>query len=132
MSKILQKTKYIYLSIIYFFLVKNAYGAHSDTHPPNGDSSTEVVRLENPLNVKNIPDFLAQILDLLVMVAVPIAVLFIIYSGFLFVTARGNSEKLKKARMVLLGTLVGTALILGAALIANVIAGTITQLGGNT
>jgi hypothetical protein len=94
---------------------------------PGDDSPT---KLKNPLKFDSIPDLLAQLLDLVVMVAVPIAILFLIYAGFLFVSARGSEEKLTKAKSVLLYTVVGIALIVGAALLANVIQGTVDQLQG--
>jgi hypothetical protein len=53
----------------------------------------------------------------------------IIYCGFLFVFARGNSEKLTHAREALLWTIIGAAILLGALAIATMIQGTITALG---
>ena len=57
-----------------------------------------------------------------------VAVFFIVYSGFLFVTARGSEDKLKTAKRALLYSVIGTAILLGAWVIAEVIASTINQL----
>ncbi len=65
----------------------------------------------------------------MVTIGTPIAILAIIYSGFLFVSAQGKPEKLKDARIALLWTIVGVAVLLGAQLLATVIKGTITNLG---
>ena len=52
----------------------------------------------------------------------------IIYSGFLFVAARGNSEKLTKAKDTLLYTIIGAAILLGAWAIATMISSTVLAL----
>ena len=59
-----------------------------------------------------------------------LAVLAFIYSGFLYVTAQGNETKLKTAHQALLYTSIGTAVLLGSWVLANVICQTIGQLGG--
>ena len=89
--------------------------------------------LENPLNsnFSTIPTFIAGALKVLVMVSLPIIAFFIVYSGFLFVFARGNETKLTKARDNFLYVIIGALLILGAWVIATLIGGTVTQLVGN-
>jgi len=57
-----------------------------------------------------------------------LAVLAFIYSGFLYVTAQGNESKIKTAHTALLYTAIGTAVLLGARVISEVIGGTIDQL----
>ncbi len=57
-----------------------------------------------------------------------LAVILIIWSGFLFVTALGNDEKIKKAKKTFLWTLVGTAVFFGSFRIIASIAGTIAGL----
>lgn len=59
-----------------------------------------------------------------------LAVLAFIYSGFLYVTAQGNETKLNTAHKALLYTAIGTAILLGAWVLANVICRTIGQIGG--
>ena len=52
----------------------------------------------------------------------------IIYSGFLFVFARGNDEKLKTAKDALFYSIIGAAVLLGSWAIAEMIASTINTL----
>ena len=59
-----------------------------------------------------------------------LAVLAFVYSGFLYVTAQGNESKIKEAHKALLYTAIGTAVLLGSWVLANVICNTIGQLGG--
>jgi hypothetical protein len=86
----------------------------------------------NPLNpaFSSIPQFIAGALKVLVMVALPIITLFFVYSGFLFVKARGNPAELSKAKNNFIAVVIGAILILGAWVIATLIGGTVTKLLG--
>ncbi len=100
--------------------------AGSDT----GDFSLDVT-IDNPLktDIDTLPEFIEEVLRIVLKIGIPIITLFIIYAGLLFVMAAGNPEKLKKAKETLLWTLVGAAVLLGAWVIAEAIQGTLTQLG---
>ena len=52
----------------------------------------------------------------------------IMYAGFLYVTARGNSSKIEKAHNALLWAVIGAAILLGAWVISQAISSTIDQL----
>ena len=56
--------------------------------------------IPNPLKKEfsSVPTFIAGALKAMVTISLPILTLFIVYSGFLFVTARGNSGKLETAK----------------------------------
>lgn len=86
--------------------------------------------LDNPLNSQysSIPLFIEGVLKVLVIVALPIISLFIVYSGFKFITAQGNSGKLDEAKKNFVYVIVGALLILGAWIIATLISGTVSQL----
>ena len=83
----------------------------------------------NPIsNATTIPDFIQTLLEGALKVGMPIIALAIIYCGFLFVAARGNSEKLGKAKDALLYTLIGAAVLLGSWAIATLISNTVLSL----
>ena len=86
--------------------------------------------LDNPLRSEfsSIPAFIAGALKVLVMIALPIITLFLVISGFLFITAQGNQQKLETAKKNFLYVVIGALLILGAWILATLIAGTISQL----
>ena len=87
----------------------------------------------NPLansGINSIPELIKTFLDGALKIGIPIIALAIIYSGFLFVFARGNSEKLTKAKDSLLYTIIGAAILLGSWAIAKMIEVTITGLAG--
>lgn len=86
----------------------------------------------NPLasnGVNTLPELIGHILKGALKIGIPIVALAVIYSGFLFVAARGNSEKLSKAKDTLMYTLIGAAILLGSWAIAELIANTITTIG---
>ncbi len=92
---------------------------------------TVQTKIENPLGEngpQDIPDFIDRAIDIVLVVGVPIVVLAIIYSGFLFVSAQGNSEKLKKAKQAILYSIIGAVLLLGAFVIANAISDTVKDI----
>lgn len=85
--------------------------------------------LENPLNgVSTLPEFLKAILAGVVQIGTIILIMMLVYVGFLFVAARGNSEKLQGAKSALLWTVIGGLILLGATSIQLVIEGTVNSL----
>jgi hypothetical protein len=87
---------------------------------------TTAGRIVNPIPaVTSIPGLIHRILEGILKIGIPFLALAIIYSGFLFITARGNSEKLEKAKDSLLYTIIGGAILLGSWAIAQMIESTI-------
>lgn len=105
-------------------------GGQTPVRPPGPQPSSQSFQLQNPLNVGSIEELLRLILDIVVIFATPIVVFFVIYSGFLFVTAQGNEERLKKAKTAFLWTIIGGLIVLGASTILTVIIGTIRSIQG--
>lgn len=86
------------------------------------------VGFQNPLNASTICGALKIFLDGLMALAVPVAVVFLVYAGFLFVWARGNQEALTKAKKNLFYTVLGIAIFMGAWLLGQVVANTFNSL----
>lgn len=87
---------------------------------------------QNPITfmgIRCIPEFLLALVELAFRIGMPIIVLFIIYAGFLFVTAQDNESKLAKARTTFFWTVIGALVLLGAKAIALAIEGTVLSLG---
>lgn len=86
--------------------------------------------IENPLesDIDTLPEFINRIVEIFLMVGTPIIALMIIYSGFLFVIARGNAEAIEKAKKALGYTLLGAAILLGAFVISTAIQDTIMTI----
>jgi len=93
---------------------------------PAGGSYT----VQNPLgnNVNSVCGLIKAVLNAVLQIGIPVAVLFIVWAGFKFVLARGNPTGLTDAKKNLYYTIIGIAIFLGAWLIGQVIANTINNL----
>lgn len=89
---------------------------------------TNSITFKNPLKSDSLLGFIDSLIGLLMQLAIPVIALFIIYAGFLFVSARGEDAKLTKAKKTLVNTFIGTAIILGAQVIIGVIKATLGPL----
>lgn len=123
--KNIDRRRIIYLSLLFWFFFPFAAFAVSD--PP--------ASFTNPLG--NTPDNILTFFELIIDgVVVPIGAVavafFIIWSGFLFVMAQGNEEKLKQAKNTFMYTVIGAAILLGAWTITEVIQQTICQIAEGT
>ncbi|MBY0328725.1 pilin [Patescibacteria group bacterium] len=86
------------------------------------------IKFSNPLKVNTIQDAIKLFVNAIVRIAIPIIVVFFLWSGLSFILARGNPEKITKARATFFYTVIGTLLILGAWTITNAIIGTVNSL----
>ncbi|MDD4988817.1 MAG: pilin [Candidatus Pacebacteria bacterium] len=97
--------------------------------PNSGKGCDSSGGLKNPLgNTCDLYQLFAKILKIAEQIGAIIIVLAIIYSGFLFVKAQGNSEELETAKRAFLWTVVGAAVLLGATALSAIIQNTINQL----
>ena len=107
-------------------------GSNNTGNSTAGSDNTSIkidTSINNPLgSVDDIPSFIKAVITAVLYIGVPIVALAIIYTGFLFVSAQGNSEKLTKAKKALLYTLIGAVLLLGAFVIANAIQSTVHEI----
>jgi hypothetical protein len=87
------------------------------------------ITIDNPFKSKTIPALVESIIkEILIPIGAVVAVVMIIFSGFLFVTAQGNETQITKAKESLKWALIGSAILLGAWVISEVIQGTINEL----
>lgn len=86
-------------------------------------------KLCNPIKSPNLTAFLMGIVDVVIQYGALLIVFFIVFAGFKFVTAQGNSEKISEARKMLTWIVVGAFVLLGVYVIRAAICGTIAQLG---
>ncbi len=76
--------------------------------------------LVNLIVIDSLAELPSLLLDVLLVFAVPFTVLYIMYAGFLYVTAQGNPGKIEAAHRALLWSVVGGVVILGARLISPI------------
>lgn len=112
--------------VIFLFLILPFFSVVLAQIPLKGSSPT----LDNPLGKSNnsLTTFANAIVDAVVTVGLPIAALMIVYSGFLFVKARGNTSELEEAKRAFFYAVIGIAIILSAKILSLVIKGTIDAL----
>jgi uncharacterized membrane protein YobD (UPF0266 family) len=87
--------------------------------------STHTRQLENPLAFPSITELMQAILNMVIVISIPIVVLFIIYAGFLYVTAQGNPEKLQVANRSLMYGVIGGVIIIGSVAILQIVENTV-------
>jgi len=81
------------------------------------------INLQNPIGSADmtIVDLIQKLLKLVVTVGIPLVAIAIIYSGLLFVTARGNDKQLETAKNAFTYSVIGGAIILGCWIFAGLI-----------
>lgn len=123
----------VILCLFVFFVPYFVYAAGSGgTSGGVGSGGTSGGGLQNPIQANSVQALAAQIINIVVKVGAPIVVFFLIYVGFLFVTARGNVETLETAKNALLWTFIGGLILLGAQGLSSVICGTIDTISDQT
>lgn len=86
------------------------------------------IRLNNPLKVSSIQEALKFFMNLVLKIALPIIIIFFVWSGLSFILARGNATKIQEAKNMFLYTVIGTLLVLGAWTITNALIGTVNSI----
>jgi len=116
-------------------LVVSAQATVGPSTPPAPSNPAIGVRIENPFNCGgrgggcNLITFVTVVLNNIVMPIAAVAVtLYIIWAGFMFVTAQGKPAELEKAKANLLWALIGAGILLGAAAISKVVETTVKGL----
>ena len=85
--------------------------------------------VQNPLAVSSFCDLLKIVLQALLILGLPIAVIFLVLAGFKYIIAYGNPGDITKAHENLKWTVIGVARFLGAWTIAQIIKATLVSLG---
>lgn len=93
-----------------------------------GPGTNGTFTLCDPLGVKNFCDLVRSLLNVVLAIGLPVAVFFFVWSGFKFILARGNQEKLNIAKQNFFYVIIGIAVFLGAWTLATIISATIQTL----
>ena len=111
------------------YTVGNTRNNNSSQAPdPTNICVGNACQLDNPFTFKTVPQFIDKILDIVIKIGFVLAVFFMIYAGFLFVTASGSVDKITKAKATFLWTVVGIALVLGAKVIQQILTQTVGDI----
>ncbi len=111
------------------------YASVSGNNPPPADAGFDV-HITNPLDPSignDLPSLVSAVLNKIVLpLGAVVAVAYIIYAGFTFVTAQGKPAEIDKAKQRLLWALIGTGILLAAAGISTVVVNTVHCLTNTT
>ena len=88
---------------------------------PSSGSCDPATQLCNPLAANTFAELVKSLANALVAIAIPFVVIFLIWSGFLFVSARGNEQQITKAKQTFYWTILGAAVVVGAYALASAV-----------
>lgn len=91
---------------------ETSFTCPSECRVGSGTTQTFLFRLDNPLQATNLLELIDVLATWLLNLAIPVAVVMIIYAGVMFLTSRGDTAKVTQAKKILLYTVVGLAIIL--------------------
>ena len=91
---------------------------------------TDALEIDNPIAARSFEDLVIGIADAIRQIAVILAVVAIIFAGFKFLTAgiSGDTKALTDAKKMFFWILIGTAVTVGATLLAKVVVETVKRL----
>ena len=89
-----------------------------------GQNPSGGFKFESPIGAENLAQIITKITEVVLQVGVIVVVLALVYSGYLFIAARGNEDKISDAKRTFLWTVVGAIVLLGAQTLAAVICNT--------
>lgn len=85
--------------------------------------------LSNPLKVNSIGDLIQNFVEIFSYLVILLAVLALIYVGFLYIVSQGKPEKRKELNNWLFYIVIGVAVVISARLIVNVVINTLSATG---
>ena len=104
-------------------------GSTDSNYIGNSGSISSGETLVNPLQGGGtLESFLTGILQFIIRIGTIVVILMLVYVGFKFVTAQGNDTKISEARRMLLWTVVGGLVLIGAVVIKDGIMATVQAL----
>jgi hypothetical protein len=125
--------------ILFSRLTVNAdVGTVDQPIPPGGStidkplpqsSSQPTFTLSNPLKVSSIGELVQNFVQIFSYIVILLAVLMLIYVGFLYVMSQGKPDKRKELNSWLLWIVVGVAVVISARLIINIVINTLSASG---
>lgn len=104
--------KYLFLLVFLFGILgpSSFHAASAQCDPTTG--------ICNPIQSTDFFSLVTAISDAILAIGIPLVAIFLVWSGFLFVTAGGNEEQIKRAKTTFFWALVGGAVVIGAKALA--------------
>jgi hypothetical protein len=115
----MKKKHYFAIALIVFIIPLSVFAAYGGTYD-----------FIVGCGINTIPKFIKAVLGIIIKIGIPVASMFLIWAGFLFLTAQGNESKLTAAKHAFLWSCIGFGILLGAWLLAIAFEGVITSFSG--
>ncbi len=115
-------------SISAFILAINIFSFIHSAKAEQCDGTDSTI-LCNPLKTDSFASLMESLSHLAIEIGIPIAALFIIYSGLKLVMAKGNEESIKDAKKGLTWAIIGSGILIGAWTIMKILQSTVESLG---
>lgn len=108
----------------------NSNPTSTSTLTTTGDAANVTpILIQNPIStVSDIPKLIQKILEIMIKIGIPLLVVMIVVSGAMYLFARGNPSKISSAHTMLLYTLLGGAILLGAWALSQIIYSTLINI----
>lgn len=102
-------------------------GVESFTPPQKKDTQIPGTSISNPISVSTPAELIKKIINYVLGIVGAVAVLIIIYSGFVYMTSRGNEKQIESAKNSLTYAIIGLVVIFASIIIVNAV---ISAIGG--
>lgn len=93
------------------------------------NNRTKTFTLQNPLKVDSVGGLVQNFVEIFSYIAILFAVLMLIWVGFQFIMARGNSTRMNELKDWLIKIVIGVAVIIGARIIIQIVINTLSSTG---
>lgn len=105
--------------------------ASNNTNSQTTQQPTKMATLPNPLGDKitDIPSLFYKVINFVISLSYVVVAAFLIWSGFKFVMAAGNEDKISDAKHTFYYTIIGALIVIGANTIVKIFEGLIKSLG---
>jgi len=103
-------------------------GGSTNTGVGGGGSANQGGKLTNPLKSSSLEQLLVDVLGFVKVIGGIIIMIMLVLVGFKFVAAQGKEEALREARAMLMWTVIGALILLGATAIQEAISATVGKL----
>lgn len=101
-----------------------AYDGSATGPTPVSTCATGNCTLQSPFTASDFPSLINKLLDIIIKIGGILAFFFIIYAGFMFVTAGGDETKISSAKTMFVSVIIGTAIVLGSKAILQLLTNT--------
>jgi len=87
-----------------------------------------IFKITTPSDSTDVPALVDQVISIILMIAGALAVIYLIYSGILYITAAGNPDAAKKGQQGIINAVIGIVIIILAYVILKAVVSTVSGI----